>query len=424
VVTYAEANAVLPFLNNLWTTSLTGAQFTAMLEQQWQRDAAGAVPSRPYLQLGLSDNVSYTYDASLAQGSRITSITVDGAPIDPAATYRVGTFSFLATGGDNFRVLAAGTHTRDSGLVDRDAWISYLGAKSPVSPSFARRSVAVAGLPSGAETGSQVTLDVSKLDLTSLGSPATTGLTATWAGSAAAPSQIPVSAGAAHVAVTVPDDVAGNATLVLVAAPSGTTVRLPLTVTRSVAATTTTLTVSKTSATYGTAVTATATVTGAGTGQVTFTWAGTSRTVDLVNGIATTALPADLAVGKYPVVASFLGSPEAAPSTSAAVTLTVDGRASTVRATLVPRTVPQGIPVAVLATVRSERRAAAGQVTVTVDGAVVATRDLVLGAAVVVLPRDLAAGSHQVIVSYLGSATTAPSSGTVTLSVSKAQGRH
>jgi len=419
VITYAEANAVLPFLNNLWTTSLTGAQFKVMLEQQWQRDLLGNVPSRPYLQLGLSDNVSYTYDATLAEGSRITSIVVNGAPIDPAATYRVGTFSFLAQGGDNFRVFAAGTNTRDSGLVDRDAWIAYLGGHSPASPSFARRAVAVAGLPAEAETGSQVTLGASKLDLTSLGSPANTELTATWEGSAAAPVTLPVSAGAATVAVTVPDDVVGDATLVLVAAPSGTTVRLPIAVTRSVATTTTTLALSARSVTYGTAVTATATVTGAATGQVEFTWDGTSRTVALVNGVATTALPAALAVGAHPVVASFLGTDDAAPSTSAAVTLTVEGRVSQVQASVVPRTTYQGLPAVAFASVRSEGRAAQGQVTVAVDGTVVATRNLTHGIAAVVLPGNLSVGTHQVTVSYLGNATTAPSSGTATLTVKK-----
>jgi 5'-nucleotidase len=40
VITYAEANAVLPFVNNLWTTTLTGAQLTALLEQQWQPEEA------------------------------------------------------------------------------------------------------------------------------------------------------------------------------------------------------------------------------------------------------------------------------------------------------------------------------------------------------------------------------------------------
>src|SRR5262249_39114251 len=93
VITFAEANNVLPFVNNLWTTTLTGAQFKTMLEQQWQRDANGNVPSRPYLQLGLSDNVSYTYDDSLPEGSRITSITINGAPYNPAGQYRIGTFS-------------------------------------------------------------------------------------------------------------------------------------------------------------------------------------------------------------------------------------------------------------------------------------------------------------------------------------------
>ena len=68
VITYAEANNVLPFVNNLWTTTLTGAQFKTMLEQQWQRDASNQVPTRPYFQLGLSDNVTYTYDDALAGG--------------------------------------------------------------------------------------------------------------------------------------------------------------------------------------------------------------------------------------------------------------------------------------------------------------------------------------------------------------------
>lgn len=65
VITYAEANAVLPFVNNLWTTTLTGAQLKTMLEQQWQPEGG----SRPFLALGLSDNVTYTYDPAQAAGS-------------------------------------------------------------------------------------------------------------------------------------------------------------------------------------------------------------------------------------------------------------------------------------------------------------------------------------------------------------------
>ncbi|MBG6238910.1 5'-nucleotidase [Mycetocola sp. CAN_C7] len=227
-ITYAQANAVLPFLNNLGTTSLTGEQFKELLEQQWQTNADGSIPSRPYLQLGLSDNVSYTFDPTRAQGDRVTSITVNGAAIDPADSYRIGTFSFLLAGGDNFRVLTEGTDLRDSGLVDRDAWIDYLTANSPVSPSFDRRSVQVTGIPTAPVVeGSTVTLNLAKLDLTSTGSPVNTSVTAAINGTTVATA--PVSAGAATVSFTVPAG-SGAKTLTVVAAESATTVTVPLTV--------------------------------------------------------------------------------------------------------------------------------------------------------------------------------------------------
>ncbi|WP_411375537.1 ExeM/NucH family extracellular endonuclease [Arthrobacter sp. MPF02] len=235
-ITYAEANAVLPFVNNLWTTSLTGAQFKTLLEQQWQTNPDGTVPSRAYIQLGLSKNVNYTYNAARAAGDRITSVWVNGEPLDPAKSYRVGTFSFLATGGDNFRIFTEGTNTRDSGLVDRDAWISFLQDSSPVSPDFARRSVAVTNTTAvGVKPGEPVTLAVSKLDLTSLGSPVNTALTAVFtdaAGTATELGTVPAAGGAASVNLAVPAGAAaGTGTLVLTAVESGTTVRVAVQVT-------------------------------------------------------------------------------------------------------------------------------------------------------------------------------------------------
>ncbi len=230
-VTYAQANAVLPFVNNLWTTSLTGAQFKQALEQQWQRNADGTVPSRPFLDLGLSKNVSYTYDATRPEGDRITSILVNGEPIDPARSYRIGSFSFLIQGGDNFRAFAAGTDTRDSGLIDRDAWIGYITAHSPLSPSFARRGVSVTDVPTATlQPGQTVTFGVQKLNLTSLGSPANTQLELSWNGSAVIGTAPVDASGNATVTFTVPAGASGPSTLVLKAKESGTTVRLPLTV--------------------------------------------------------------------------------------------------------------------------------------------------------------------------------------------------
>lgn len=223
VVTYAEANSVLPFVNNLNTITLTGAQFKTMLEQQWQRDAQGNVPSRAYLQLGLSKNVTYTFDASLPEGSRITSITIDGQPIDPAGQYRIGSFSFLFDGGDNFRIFLQGTNRTDSGLVDRDAWIDFIKATSPLTPDFARQAVSVSNLPTAVVPGQALNLGVSSLDLTSLGSPANTTLQVAIGGVSAG--SVPVANGAATVNLVVPGGVpTGKQDLVLTAQPSGTKV--------------------------------------------------------------------------------------------------------------------------------------------------------------------------------------------------------
>ncbi|WP_456298117.1 bifunctional metallophosphatase/5'-nucleotidase [Auraticoccus cholistanensis] len=176
-ITVADANAVLPFLNNLNTITLTGEQFVTMLEQQWQTAEEGQEPpSRAYLQLGLSANVSYTFDPDAAQGEHITQVFVDGAPIDPDEEYRIGTFSFLAQGGDNFRVFREGTDLRDSGLVDRDAWFAYLGAFGeagvPLHPDHSKRSAVYTGdVPVEATAGETVELTVSGLDQTSVGAP-------------------------------------------------------------------------------------------------------------------------------------------------------------------------------------------------------------------------------------------------------------
>ncbi|MDF2847699.1 MAG: ExeM/NucH family extracellular endonuclease [Oerskovia sp.] len=242
VITYAEANAVLPFVNNLWTVSLTGAQVETMLEQQWQTNPDGTRPSRPFLALGLSDNVRYTVkttDVNATPGDNVTSVLVNGEPLDPAKTYRVATFSFLATGGDNFRVFAQGTDARDSGLIDRDAWISYLQTHPNLSPDFARRSVVADGLGT-VTAGESVTAQVSRLNLTSLGSPLNTGVSAYLvpAGTAFDPANPgtavatgTVTNGAASLEVPVPAETAGGEYGVyVVAAPSGTVTRLALTV--------------------------------------------------------------------------------------------------------------------------------------------------------------------------------------------------
>ena len=234
-VTVAAVASVHPFANTLQTIDITGAQVVEMLEQQWQPADA----DRAFLKLGLSDNVRYTYDPDAAQGSKITGVWIDGAPIDLEGTYPIASGSFLLSGsGDNFTVFADGTNRTDSGLIDTDAFMNYfLAHEGPVSPSFEKNGVAVSGieLPIAATAGEEIAFTVSGVDLTSLGAPDNTSFTVylgdVEVSTAAITTEhidgVPTRDGVAEVTLTIPADFPGGETVItLVAEPSGTVVRL------------------------------------------------------------------------------------------------------------------------------------------------------------------------------------------------------
>jgi 5'-nucleotidase len=141
VVTYSEAFTVQPFTNYVDTMTLTGAQIEHILEQQF----GNPDPSSNRI-LSVSSNLHYTWNPAGPVGDKIdpASITIDGTPIDLAASYRVAENSFLATGGDNFTGFTAGTNLI-TGPVDLDALIAYFAAHSPVAPPPADRISITAG---------------------------------------------------------------------------------------------------------------------------------------------------------------------------------------------------------------------------------------------------------------------------------------
>ena len=145
VVTLGEANAVQPFANGVVTMTLTGAQIKQVLEEQWQ--PAGS--SRPFLALGVSAGFFFSYDAARAAGDRIVSITLDCAPLDPNASYRVTVNSFLAAGGDNFLTLAQGTQRAELGVTDLEALIAYFEENSPITADTAPRRATPAAVAPG-----------------------------------------------------------------------------------------------------------------------------------------------------------------------------------------------------------------------------------------------------------------------------------
>jgi len=167
-LTYKQAAVVQPFANTLVNMKLTGAQIKTVLEQQWQRDDKGAVPSRPFLRLGTSEGFLATYDPARPEGSRVTGMWLNGKAIEPATAYSVTVNSFLASGGDNFRGFNAGTAKRDTGKVDLQAMVDYMAnfAKSPLAVKRDQRQVGVS-LPAGAPRFYRIGQDF-KVNLSSL----------------------------------------------------------------------------------------------------------------------------------------------------------------------------------------------------------------------------------------------------------------
>lgn len=145
-ITYADTYAVMPFSNELGYVTIQGADFKQALEDQWKTNLSSQ-NSRPLLKLGISDNVRYTYDPHKPAGERITSVTVDGEPLDLQRSYTVGSVTFLLAGGDSFPSLTKGGPYVTSGNLDRDKFNEYLGSHDNVRPRAVKSAIGVT-LPS------------------------------------------------------------------------------------------------------------------------------------------------------------------------------------------------------------------------------------------------------------------------------------
>ncbi|MFZ2510002.1 MAG: 5'-nucleotidase C-terminal domain-containing protein [Gordonia sp. (in: high G+C Gram-positive bacteria)] len=412
VVTYAEANGVLPFVNNLWLIDLTGAQLKTVFEQQFQ--PAGA--QRSFLALGVSDNVTATIDATKPVGQRITSIWIDGQPLDLAATYTVSAFSFLGTGGDNFLAFQ-GAPYRDTGLIDRDVWIQYLRDHNPAAPDFARQIVDESGMPTQLYAGESTSFSLSKLNLTSLGSPqnTTVQVIAHSGGATEDLGTFPVTDGGAAISFTVPEALTAAGRIELVAQPTGTTVSISL---GERAATS----VSATAApiTYGQAGSVEVSVAPAdATGAVELVSAGqTVATADLVDGSASFALDAlSLPVGSHPYTVTYSGDRTHQPS-SAPVTVTVVKAAPTVSVAASPSVVLFGRGTSTLTiSVAADGFTPTGTVAVWVNGRWIRNVTLTNGTATTVVGPFRQLGTQTVRVRYRGDAQTNTGSATTTITV-------
>lgn len=236
-VTYAEAFGAQPFGNTIGTVDLTGEQVVTLLEQQWNADQTA---SRPILRLGLSPELEYVYDPAGEPGARVRAVYLDGEPLDPSATYTVASNTFLLGGQDGFTVLAEGTGFTETGIVDLQSLVDYLGENPDLAPDYGQRSVGVTG-PAEAAPGDTVTLEVSSLAFTT-DEPAPEEVTLTLGGTELASAPVDTTivpdrdeTGTAELTFDVPADAAPGAQA-LVLTTAYTEIAVPFTVTEPAAA--------------------------------------------------------------------------------------------------------------------------------------------------------------------------------------------
>jgi 5'-nucleotidase/UDP-sugar diphosphatase len=108
---------VLPFDNTVVVVELDGKAMGRLLEHM----AVGAARKGKGF-----PQVSSGLEMRLEAGSgRITQVLIGGKPLDPDSTYRVATNSYLAAGGDGYRILADGDYIQDTSICQREALIEY-----------------------------------------------------------------------------------------------------------------------------------------------------------------------------------------------------------------------------------------------------------------------------------------------------------
>lgn len=129
----------LPFGNDAVMYALSGAQLRAALENGFSQieAKAGRFPQ-------ISGMVVH-YDPKAPAGHRVVAVTVGGKPLDPAATYKVATNDYMASGGDGYTMFAAGKPLVDDrgGLLLASVVMDAIRQAGTVAPKIEGRIIPV-----------------------------------------------------------------------------------------------------------------------------------------------------------------------------------------------------------------------------------------------------------------------------------------
>lgn len=107
---------VLPFDNSIAVVSLIGSDVIALFDKAATNVGHGAMPQ-------VSKEVSLTINEA---DKTVEEVLINGEPIDPNRVYNIVANSYLASGGDGYKIFNNKTYFYDSSLMQRDALIDYV----------------------------------------------------------------------------------------------------------------------------------------------------------------------------------------------------------------------------------------------------------------------------------------------------------
>jgi 2',3'-cyclic-nucleotide 2'-phosphodiesterase (5'-nucleotidase family) len=134
-ITRGDVLTELPFGNKNVKVEISGKAIQAALENGVSQveKVAGRFPQ--------VSGLSFVYDPNKPPGERIVSVSIAGAPLDPAKTYTLATNDYMLGGGDGYAALKDAKvilNARDAKLLANDVMV-YVRDKGEVAPKIEGR---------------------------------------------------------------------------------------------------------------------------------------------------------------------------------------------------------------------------------------------------------------------------------------------